>query len=725
MVSTTPQLFQVDRTSLRFLCPMEARGGSQRWKMHPPEFKHSRGCSSPTARDSERAGDRGGPDKTVTLAPTSRYLTDRQYVPRRPLFSAEQRTSILKKTYTQRHTEKDKQLDVSRREENQQLTDMKFLARARVELTPDSFSLSHNDISSPSASREDRSPMAVSELRVRPSHEPTLGSPFLSSRSAQQSPSSSILEVQRLNPPLRPRLTSTVLYPTYTPRSGYSRPSQTQLRLGGEGGSGRCIKQCSPGGNSKGHSMSPCQENYWACAIPKTLPPSPDRRSAGWNPDREYLALLDYTYPLRPGQVVTEWDSSELQGDTLLQTDPNLQDSGIELDHLWSSTSLTDLGFTVSGAGQTRERNTLSAGHGSPDLQMFTKSSDDVPSSTSLSLTDPVGLSLDSLDTSKSRGEMSHFRSAGQHHQHHALSSSTSIGFIRSTSVLPRSRCVGGEVDEEFLPLPDQLEELQLLSRQVREVTAQLSRPVTASWESLGPGTTSALSSITLPEKQEAGDKEPAGNNQDTDEACRDETSAAQMATDHRDSEAVRRRSGVWVEPARGGPSRSSLKEVEALVEQLSGLTVPGSRRSSQENQSDSLMQHIQVFCSHLEQLIQQLYKVSEKIELLASPTVDIDSVRSCLAEYQSFQREVSSHQPLTSCVLHAGQLLLSYIDTTSPFLRDTLLLIERQSRVLETQTEHFFSSILSAMDSLTQASLDQPSRREDSGPVGVEGSTL
>lgn len=42
-----------------------------------------------------------------------------------------------------------------------------------------------------------------------------------------------------------------------------------------------------------------------------------------------------------------------------------------------------------------------------------------------------------------------------------------------------------------------------------------------------------------------------------------------------------------------------------------------------------------QVFCSHLEQLIQQLYTVSEKMERLAAPTVDIDSVKSSLADYQ------------------------------------------------------------------------------------------
>ncbi|GLD74457.1 centrosomal protein of 68 kDa isoform X1 [Lates japonicus] len=280
-----------------------------------------------------------------------------------------------------------------------------------------------------------------------------------------------------------------------------------------------------------------------------------------------------------------------------------------------------------------------------------------------------------------------------------------------------------------------QLEELQLLSRQVREVTVQLSRPVTASWESLEPGTTSILSSITLPEKQEAKDEEKEDDSQDTKdgEMGREERNTAQMAAGHRDSEAVRRISGAWVEPVRGGLSQSSLREVEALVEQLHDLTLPGSQGSSQEHQkqSDSLIQHIQVFCSHLGQLIQQLHTVLEKMELLAAPTVDIDGVKSSLAEYHSFQVEVNSHQPLTSSVLHSGQLLLSCINTTSPLLRDTLLMIERQSEALQTYTEHLFSSNLFAMDNLTQPSKpSQPSpvkqsREEDLRPVGAQESTL
>lgn len=67
-------------------------------------------------------------------------------------------------------------------------------------------------------------------------------------------------------------------------------------------------------------------------------------------------------------------------------------------------------------------------------------------------------------------------------------------------------------------------------------MTAQLSQTVTASLESLGSVTTSIInSSITLPEKQEAGVKEPEDISQDThegkDKSGREEMSAAQTGT--------------------------------------------------------------------------------------------------------------------------------------------------------------------------------------------------
>ncbi|XP_029927065.1 centrosomal protein of 68 kDa [Myripristis murdjan] len=741
---------------------MEAKHCSRRWRTQIPQFIHTRSppqSTKDTERESmEKERERGGPRKSVTMAPTSRYLTDRQYVMRKPLFSVEQQTSILKKTHPQEHPEKDKHWTGCRTERYQQQANMDFLTRPREEVTSDSLGLSQGNASPPSTCREDlSSSLGVSDLMGRLSHEePTFGSPYLGSIVARHSLSSPSLEVHTLTSPLRPRLASTLLSPTYTPRSRYSRSQRTEVRLGGKGGRAgeveRDLTMCSSIGYLKRrfspalHTMSPNQANYWACAIPESLPPSPNRSSPSWDPDREYQALLDYTYPLRAGRVVSEWDGSELQDQSNLQTDPGFQDSGIELDHLCNSTSLSGLDFPLSGTGQIREKATLSAGHRLCDLRGLSKSSDGLALGSSLSLTDPIGLSLESLDSNKDRGGMKGTRNEGDchYHHHHASQSSSSTAFIRSTRLLPRPGGVGGvEWDEEFRPLPDQLEELQVLSRQVREVTAQLSQPVTASWESLEPGTTSILSSITLPEKQDAEEveeqvREQEGDGQETDEGkenvegCVPETSQYHSKSLHHgdSSEAERKGPRAWMESVSGGLSRSSLREVEALVEQLSGLTLPDMQRRSQEDQeqSESLMQHIQMFCSNLEQLIRWLYAVSDRIEGLAPPTVDIESVKASLAEYQSFQREVSDHQPLTTSVLQTGELLLACINSTSPVLRDTLLLIERQSRALETHTEHLFSSILSAMDSLTQPS--QPNKVKEpraggQGTMGVQGSTL
>lgn len=120
--------------------------------------------------------------------------------------------------------------------------------------------------------------------------------------------------------------------------------------------------------------------------------------------------------------------------------------------------------------------------------------------------------------------------------------------------------------------------------------------------------------------------------------------------------------------------------------------------------QSDSLMQHIQVFCSHLKLLIQQLYALSARTQRLSAPPTDLDGVKSALVDYRSFQSEVSSQQPLSDCVLHTGRLLLSCINSASPMLRDTLLLIEHQSGELQSHAQLLLSSILAAMDSILQS---------------------
>uniref|UniRef100_A0A1A8DS46 Centrosomal protein 68 n=1 Tax=Nothobranchius kadleci TaxID=1051664 RepID=A0A1A8DS46_NOTKA len=168
----------------------------------------------------------------------------------------------------------------------------------------------------------------------------------------------------------------------------------------------------------------------------------------------------------------------------------------------------------------------------------------------------------------------------------------------------------------------------------------------------------------------------------------------------------------------------SSMREVEALVMELCGSNIPAGQKL--QEQSDSLLQLVQMFSSHLELLIQQLYGLSERMERLAAPSVDVGSVKSSLTEYQMFQKELSSHRPLTSCVLHAGQHLLSCINTISPFLRDALQLIERQSGTLQTHSDRFFSMILSAVDSLTPpAHSGLAERRTAAYPARISGSSL
>ncbi|XP_045061813.1 centrosomal protein of 68 kDa-like [Coregonus clupeaformis] len=759
--------------------PMMSKGCSGRRKTQIPEFIQS-GTGTTTTQHSKdkdeerRTWDTGGSRKNFTMAPTSRYMSDRrQYSMRKPLVTTtEQQTSILKNSYLQEHPKNERLWEGSSNEADHHRA-FDFQTRRAEQESPDNLNPSQADISPCSASKEDlNTSLGVSDLRIWLSHEePTFNSLHLGSRPGRRSLSSPPLEVHSFSTPQRPKWTSTLLSslsPSYIPPLRPSRQRWTELRVvagevyqSREGGGETYLNVGPSVGYSKGrsnpvlHTMSPHQANYWPCAITSSLPPSPDRHSSSWDPDKEYQALLDYTYPLRPGRVVGGWDTSELGGGSLIQTDPGLQDSGIKLDRLCSSTSLSALDFSLSvtaGVGTSRagESGMLGIGQRSSELRGFShsKSSDGRLSSSHFSFADPIGLSVESLDCSG--GGSGHYRQ-------HGSSSSSSTTFIRTTSILPRPGYLGvWDWDEEFWPLPEQLEELQGLSRQVREVTAQLSQPVTDYWDSLERGNTSVQSSMTLAEKQEA-EEERKEQEQNEEEEREDEKEKEEVSI----SEALQYinkavHSGESSQAARGsgprmkagvvgrGVRRASLREKVGMVDQLSGLTLPEFQTWSQGEQEHrgSLMQHIQTFCFNLEELIQWLYTVVERMEVLAPPTVDIKSVKSSLADYKRFQREVNAHQPLTTSVLQTGELLLGCLTSISPgdpsitdkllfaysyfiFLKETLCLIERQSRVLETHSEHLFSSFLSAMDSLTQPG--EPSGGEetqagDSDRVEVQG---
>ncbi|XP_074944477.1 centrosomal protein of 68 kDa isoform X7 [Phalacrocorax aristotelis] len=102
--------------------------------------------------------------------------------------------------------------------------------------------------------------------------------------------------------------------------------------------------------------MSSYQADYWACAIPDSLPPSPDRHSPHWNPNKEYEDLLDYAYPLKPRYKLGK------------MPEPFFRDSGIGLDSFSlspegtsRSTSIYSRSGQAQGSGENGRRRFMAS----------------------------------------------------------------------------------------------------------------------------------------------------------------------------------------------------------------------------------------------------------------------------------------------------------------------------------------------------------------------------
>ncbi|XP_061767054.1 centrosomal protein of 68 kDa isoform X2 [Nerophis ophidion] len=626
-------------------CPINTDGCNP-WKMHAAENKPGKTLNRTTEPDTKdekaKQWEKVLTCRNVTIAPTSRCLNNRCYVIRKPLFSIEQ-PSILKKTHQNKHTQKEKYAYIGdkRMDEDQHSTNTNYQIMSEEDSVSYSFCPSNTSVYS-NLKATCGSPLAISELRGCTEYEEPSFSPliFPRRRPIKCSFSSSFLELQKMERPLRPQMASTGHNPTYTPRSirSYSNSRQTEL------------KRPSLEVSSSRQDMSLYEANYWDCAIPKSMHPISNRQTADWNPNREYQALLDYTYPLRPGQVDSEWDNFDRHGGSLQKTDLNLQDSGIELDNCCSFTSLSGLNFSPSSNIQTKMLETLSGDQKirSSDLHSFTQS---------------AGVSLDSLDFGTSKNLVNCHQDGGQLQYSQPSSTSalirttsvlpqsncvggdsldfgtgkdvvnchqdggqlqysqpsSSSAFIRTTSVLPQSKCVSGDLDNEFWCLPDQLQEPLFLSRQVKDLTARLGLPVTASWGSLESDTASIFNTLTLPVKNLVKEVEESNKNVNVDERSVTESV---------------RSSRPWMESDGGGLTHGSIQDVENLVEQLCGLTLSDTQRTMlvEQDHNSSLIQQIYIFSSLLEQHICWLYMLSDKMDVLAAPT---DDVKRLLAEQQ------------------------------------------------------------------------------------------
>ncbi|KAF4105759.1 centrosomal protein of 68 kDa [Onychostoma macrolepis] len=671
-----------------------------RWKTRIPEFIHSgqtrplshravertRPANVQDAKDSDK--ERSGSKKTVTMAPVSRYMPDKSlYIMRKPLISTQWQVPILKNSSTHEDSERISYKADSPKEKDKGLSKQSF---RRI---PEDSTFYK---SSPPLSREDLdTSMSVSDLRLWSCDKDPIFHSSAAKRSLSSSPSASL----SLTAPPVPKWTSTTRSTSYSSNHASHFTRKVKTRPGEMMDRGR-DSLLNTGSYSKNRQhefkhMSPYQANYWACAIPNSMPPSPNRKSPGWDPEKEYQELLDYTYPLRPNTAGT-WGSSEV--DLLLRTDPLLQDSGIELDRS-STLSCLDLSYT----GIRQERCSRGTAQRSTEFctlnKSHSKSLDGIMSSSLYSSLDQAGLSVESLDCDgKPQG---HYRKFGIFSTFRPVPT-----FISSTHILPRPDSLD-ELDEEFLRLPERLQELQVLSQQLRDISDQMSQPVITSWESQE----SEITSVRSPTAQ-VGKQEPLVEERSDEDV---EAEGGSIPLTHKDHLERAKEPGSTIQMISQNMNRRNLREVEAVMDQLSGLSMSALQRTIQTDQNEnetkeSLMHHIQAFCSNLEKLIQWLHKVVDKVEVLSPPMVDLESVKASLADYKSFQEEVQAHKPLTADVLQTGELLLHCMNSASPFLKDTLVLIERQSHTLETHSEYLFSSILSAMDCLTDPRSEEAS---------------
>ncbi|XP_039198975.1 centrosomal protein of 68 kDa isoform X3 [Crotalus tigris] len=408
------------------------------------------------------------------------------------------------------------------------------------------------------------------------------------------------------------------------------------------------IRNCSIAGQMR--RMSSFQADYWACAIPDSLPPSPDRQSPLWNPNKEYEDLLDYTYPLRPKYKLAK----NLK-------DSTVHDSGIDLDSLSISPESTLKSMSMwDQEHQTRESPTAQR-LSSPFLKKLECS---VP--VSHYRISPIGkMSLADGEVGISGGMSPNLSprcleppnspfviEQGCHKNRHECllrRKAASGNFLRSTSVLPlQKECAS---DDEYLSLPPRLKEIETLAQQLTDLTLTIKKPE-HSREQDDFACISVNRQQLLPEVQ--GDSD--GNEsqwelysdsfhtcsfQEPDEIdiLRDQTSK-----DH-ESEPRETAGADFLEMR--CPEFLSIKE--------------------EKKDHYSLAQCIKMFCYQLEELIRWLHKMAEVIDHWAPPRPDIESVKASFQNYLEFKKDLAEHQALTESVMHDGEKLLKCMSTNSP----------------------------------------------------------
>ncbi|NXA11430.1 CEP68 protein, partial [Sapayoa aenigma] len=440
--------------------------------------------------------------------------------------------------------------------------------------------------------------------------------------------------------------------------------------------------------------VSSYQADYWACAIPDSLPPSPDRHSPHWNPHKEYEDLLDYAYPLKPRYKLGR------------MPEPFLHDSGIGLDCFSASPEGTPRSTSIySRGGQARERweFVASAGRSSTpgpgkrgrsgtgsycEPSPIAKASFAMSASSRPSRAFVKGVMMESGGPS-SPGHPAvdgrSWRTRGSPFPSFTGQAKSTNRFLATTGVLPLRKEWDG--DEEFLSLPPRLQELERLAQFLSSLSLTVRTPGHEHHNL--PRHRQPLSS-RLSLFGEASGRDESGNIEGY--AGRRQPCSSRMPSWENTE------SCGWI-------NRDSLRRLHlptGLRDTLDGMylnepRVKGHLKRSQ--QSESLVQCVKLFCCQLEELIRWLYDVVDVTSSWVPPSPDAGSVTASLHRYLEFRKDVANHRSLTESVLERGEALLDCMASNSPALKDTLGLIAKQSEELESHAEHLYKSILAAVD--------------------------
>ncbi|XP_032537426.1 centrosomal protein of 68 kDa isoform X3 [Chiroxiphia lanceolata] len=446
--------------------------------------------------------------------------------------------------------------------------------------------------------------------------------------------------------------------------------------------------------------VSSYQSDYWACAIPDSLPPSPDRCSPHWNPNKEYEDLLDYAYPLKPRYKLGR------------MPEPVLHDSGVGLDSFSASPEGTLRSTSIYGprGGQAQGSRENGRWELVASAERFSTPGPGESGCSGARLfyePSPIAKASFARSTSSrpSRGFVKDVRmesggpsspghpaqvdgrswcSRGSPFPNFTGQAKSTARFLPITGVLPLRK--EWEGDEEFLSLPPRLQELERLAHFLSNLSVTVRTP-RHDHHNL-PRHRQPLSSGLAPFGEASG-RDKRGNTEGY--------AGRWQPCSSRKPSWENTESCGWIhrDPLRGLHLPTGLRDT------LDGMyrnepRVRGHPMKSQ--QSESLVQCVKVFCCQLEELIRWLYDVADVTGSWVPPSPDAGSVTASLHRYLEFRKDVANHRSLTESVLERGEALLDCMASNSPALKDTLGLIAKQSEELESHAEHLYKSILAAV---------------------------